>query len=196
MKKVTLLVASYCILLTMAGCGGNKQSNNGTASNAPAKDTSRAGLLAAVKAVETKLNSPTFNAYNSNLAIIAYTDFAKYFPNDSMTAGFVFKAATQALTLGQNDKAISLYDMVATKYPQSRYVPQSILGEGFIYDNNMKDTAKAHAKYSELIQKFPNDSLASNARQAIKLLGMTPDEIGKYFEKMNKEKEANKKTRT
>ena len=75
-------------------------------------------------------------------------------------------------------------------------MPQCLLAEGYLYNDKLKDTANAHKKYSELIEKYPNDHLAQDAKMEIKYLGKTPDEIGKMFEEQNKQKEGNKKSRS
>ncbi len=198
MKKLTLSIAAYCIFLSIAGCGNKtKDQGQGNSTTAVAKDTSGQALMQAVRAVEGKLKaSATLETFTANLGIAAYLDYAKYYPGDTMSAAFLFNAGGLASSTGQYAKAIDIYNNVVTKYPQSRLVPECLLVEGFIYDNNLQDTAKSRQKYTELVTKYPNDSLSIQARQAMKFLGKSADEIGKEFEEQNKakEKKAHKKT--
>ena|ERR1700739_890087 len=191
MKKIAMLAGTYCLAISLLSCGNKQQgqSQAGTTPQAPAKDTSKQGLIQAIKAVEAKLKStPTLDTYTANLAISAYLDYAKHFPDDTLSAAFLFNAGGLASSTGQYPRAITLYQNVTSKFPQSRLVPECLLVEGFIFDNNMNDTANARKRYTELVEKYPHDSLATQARQAIKFLGKTPDEIGKEFEEQNKKK--------
>ncbi len=189
MKKLVMLAGTYCLIMSVISCGNKQQGQTQTINNAPAKDTSKAGLLQTVRAVEAKLKtSPTLDAYTANLAISAYLDYAKYYPTDTLSAAFLFNAGGLASSTAQYPRAITLYQNVSSKFPQSRLIPECLLVEGFIYDNNLNDTANARKKYNELVEKYPHDSLAIQAKQAMKFLGKTPDEIGKEFEEQNKTK--------
>ena len=196
MKKVVMLAGTYCLLMSMLSCGNSQKNQNGT-TNA-AKDTSKQGLLQTIKAAEAKVSSSqTLDAYSANLTISAYLDYAKYFPTDTLTAAFLHNAGILANNTQQYGRAITLYENVATRFPQSRLVPECLFAEGFLYEDKMKDTAHAHAKYNEVIAKFPNDNWAEQARGELKYLGISSDELGKKFEEMNKNKnKGNKKTRS
>jgi tetratricopeptide (TPR) repeat protein len=191
MKKLLLLAASYCVFLSIAGCGNNKPKP----AACPATDvngrldTSKEALFQTVRAIESKLKaSPTLETYTGNLAITAYLNYAKYFPADTLSTAFLFNAGNLASNIGQSDKAISIYEEIIAKYPKSRFVPKSLFLEGFLYDSKMKDTANARKKYMELINNYPNDSLTIQAKQVIKYLGVSDEDLGKKFEEMNKAK--------
>ncbi len=182
------------MVISLLSCGNKKQSQD-QAGTAAAKDTSKQGLMQAVNAVQTKLNtSASLDPATANMAINAYLDYAKHFPDDTLSTFFLFKAGEYASSTGQFLRAISMYENILSKYPQSRLIPECLFIEGFVYDNNLNDTAKARAKYMEVVEKYPNDNLAAQAKQAMKLLGKSPDEIGKEFEKMNKGKDKKPKT--
>jgi len=191
MKKIAILAGAYCLAISLLSCGNNQQSQNtvNTANQAPAKDTSKQGLLQAVKAAEAKIkSSPTPDDDSYNLAITAYLDYAKHFPQDTLSMFFLFNAGQYASNSRQFPRAITLYQNIQTRFPNSKLIPECIFLEGFIYDNSMKDTANARKKYNELIEKYPHDSLSIQARQMIKFLGVSDDELGKRFEEQNKKK--------
>ncbi|HTB32132.1 MAG TPA: tetratricopeptide repeat protein [Bacteroidia bacterium] len=179
-------LAAGSFALLFAGCGGG---NKGTAGNS---DTLRQSCLNSIKNNEAKLKTTvTPDAYTYNSAITSYLKFANSFPNDTMTPGCYFDAANISMSLNQYQRAIKLYDTVALKYPSFKRVADCYFIRGFIYDDKLKDTAKARAMYQAVIDKFPHDSLASQARAAISILGKSYDEIIKQFEEKNK---AQKKT--
>jgi len=187
-KPITLIF--ICSVPFFFGC---KNGQNQSAANGISADSARATSIRAIKAVETKLkNVTTLDNYNANMAITAYTKFASQFPNDSVTPKFLFKAASLAMSSGQYQRALGFYDNIYTKYPTFNQAPDCIFVEGFIYDSFLKDTAKAHAKYQEVITKFPNNNLAEQAKAAISALGKSDDELIKEFEAKNKKQAAKK----
>ena len=186
MKKYTRFIVYCSIASSLVSCSSNQQKNGATGT---AQDTSREALIANVKAVEAKLQTlPTLDATNANLAVTAYSKFASRFPNDTISPKFLFKAANITMTIGQYDKAISLYSSIVAQYPGFKYVPDCIFVEGFIYDTYMKDTAKAHAKYQEVVTKYPDNNLAGQAKAAISALGKSDEELIKEFQEKNKKK--------
>jgi len=188
MKRTWLPVFAIFIASFISGCGSKQQAQN-QQGNTPTQDTGRDASINAVKAAETNLKSlTTIDAYNANLAITAYTKFVGRFPNDTLAPRYLFEAAKLAMSSGQYPRALSFYENICAKYPISKKIPDCIFVEGFIYDNFMKDTAKAHAKYQEVINKYPDNELAAQAKAAISALGKTDEELMKEFEAKNKKK--------
>jgi TolA-binding protein len=189
MKKPIAFVF-ICSVPFLFGC---KNGQNQSSAGGPSQDSLRAKDIRDVRAIETKLKDiTTLDNYNANLAITAYTKFATQFPDDSVTPKFLFKAASLAMSSRQYQRALGFYDNVYTKYPNFNQAPDCIFVEGFIYDSFLKDTAKAHAKYQEVITKFPNNNLAQQAKAAIAALGKSDEELIKEFEEKNK-KQGDKK---
>jgi outer membrane protein assembly factor BamD (BamD/ComL family) len=187
MKKYIRFIAFCSIASSMISCSGGQKQNS--ASTNSAQDSSRDGLITNVKTIEAKLSTlPTLDSYNANMAVNAYTRFSNKFPDDSVAPKFLFKAANITMSIGQYDKAIKLYAGICTKYPSFKYVPDCIFVQGFIYDTYMKDTAKAHAKYQEVITKYPDNNLAEQAKAAIAALGKSDEELIKEFQEKNKKK--------
>lgn len=165
--------------ITLFSCGGGSKNSS---------TISREACLDSIKSVEAKLKTiQTPDAYTYNHAIATYMRFADNFPNDSMTPGCLFDAANISMSLTQYQRAINLYDTISMKYPNFKRAADCIFIRGFIYDDKLKDTAKARAMYQEVINKYPHDSIASQARAALAILGKSYDEIIKEFEAKNKD---------
>jgi TolA-binding protein len=162
------------------GCGGA-----GKGTNTPNKEAS----LDSIKVIEAKLKTiqtPDANVYNK--AINAYTSFATNFPDDTMAPACLFDAANISMSLTQYQRAINYYDTIDKKYPTFKKAADCVFIRGFIYDDKLKDTAKARAMYQEVINKYPQDTaLVAQARAAISILGKSYDEIIKEFQEKNKE---------
>lgn len=181
--KTTVLIATSCSLLAtlFSSCG-----NSG---NANKNGISRQACIDSIKSIEAKLKTTqTPNPYTYNLAITDYTRFANNFPNDTLAPLCLFDAANISMSLAQYQRAINFYDTVSTKYPTFKRVADCYFIRGFIYDDKLKDTAKARAMYQTVIDKYPHDSITSQARAAISILGKSDDEIIKQFEEKNKKK--------
>jgi len=174
----TLAIGSFAIFLYSCG-GGNKGAGT----------MSKQACIDSIKAVEAKLKTiQNPDAYTYNKAITAYTRFANSFPDDTMAPVCLFDAANISMSLSEYQRAINYYDTISTKYPNFKRAADCIFIRGFIYDDKLKDTAKARAMYQEVINKYPHDSIASQARAAIAILGKSYDEIIKEFEEKNKNK--------
>lgn len=177
--SITRLIAVGCLLPLLFSCGGG---NNGAGS-----ERLRKSCVDSINSVEAKLKNLTApNPVIYNEAINSYTHFATSFPNDSMAAGCLFRAAIFSANLNQYQRALSIYDTINRKYPNFKDGADCLFNQAYIYDDKLKDTAKAHAMYLMVINKYPHDSLASQARAAISLLGKSTDEIIKEFEEKNK----------
>lgn len=183
MKKIWLPIIIVYTAGLMAGCS-HSSSQNG---NSGTQDTVRRSDLNAINAVEKNMKTLTnLDSYNANLAITAYTKFAGQFPDDSLAPLFLFKAASMAMSSGQYQRALGFYDNIQVKYPNFKQIPDCIFVEGFIYDSFLKDTARAHAKYLQVVNKYPDNSLAPQAKAAISALGKTDEQLMKEFEEKNK----------
>ncbi len=174
---ITGSTAAICLY----GCGGG--------GNKAATGMDRQASLDSIKSIETKLKTTqTPDAYTYNVAVTAYLKFAGNFPTDSMAPVCLFNAANIAMSLNQYQRAINIYDTISTKYPTFKRAADCLFIRGFIYDDKLKDTARARVMYQQVIDKYPHDSLAMQARAAISILGKSYDEIIKEFEEKNKNK--------
>lgn len=179
-SQITKTFAIGSVALLLYSCGNGNKNANGI---------SRQSCIDSIKAVEAKLKTiQTPDAYTYNHAISVYTRFASNFPDDTMAPACLFDAANISMSLNQFQRAINFYDTISTKYPTFKRAADCIFIRGFIYDDKLKDTAKARAMYQMVIDKYPHDSIASQARAAIAILGKSYDEIIKGFEEKNKNK--------
>jgi len=168
------------IILFIYSCGGGSNNNS---------TVSRQSCINSIDSAEAKLKqtmTPDAELYNT--AITSYLKFADNFPHDTLAPVYLFNAANIAMSLTQYQRSINLYDTITVKYPTFRKAPDCVFIRGFIYDDKLKDTAKARVMYQQVIDKYPNTPLAEQARAAISILGKSYDEIIKGFEEKNKKK--------
>jgi tetratricopeptide (TPR) repeat protein len=180
-KSVIAIVGVSITTLSLISCGNH--------TNNASSGMDRQACLDSIKASESKLKATvTPDAFTYNKAISNYLRFASSFPTDSMAPACLFDAANISMSLNQYQRAINLYDSVTVKYPAFKRAADCIFIRGFIYDDKLKDTANARKMYQLVIDKYPHDSLASQAKAALAILGKSYDEIIKEFEEKNKNK--------
>lgn len=114
-----------------------------------------------------------------------YADIVRAEKPDKYVA-LTLKAAGVAKSMGAPAKAVQLYAQVAEKMPEHPKAPTALFLTGFTYDNDLKDLEKAKKAYEDFLQRYPNDpDYADDARQSLRLLGKTPEQIIEEFQAQN-----------
>lgn len=104
--------------------------------------------------------------------------------NQDQYVDVLLKAAGLAKTVDNPQKAIELYAKIADGLPKHKKAPTALFMIGFVQENDLNDLNKAKATYELFLQKYPNDpDFADDAQNALKMLGKSPDDIIKEFEK-------------
>ena len=107
-----------------------------------------------------------------------YCRYVKQNPNDTAAVKWLFHAMEIHVLLKNADKSEELCNQLLKQYPQSKWAPQALLTLGsFVYNDQLNDTAKAHAAFQRLIDEYPDSDLVDDAQKSIEYLGMSPDEI-------------------
>ena len=128
----------------------------------------------------------TTKSVNYGVAInlmVLYSRYANTYPEDSLSPEFLYKAAEIARGAGDGRNAVRYFKLLLDKYPNYPKRAASIFMLAFTYENLLNDTANARKYYTEFIDKYPKHELADDARQLLKYLGKSPEEIVKSFEK-------------
>jgi tetratricopeptide (TPR) repeat protein len=101
------------------------------------------------------------------------------------SVGVLLRAAALAKAAGKPAKAVELYERVHTEMPGHPKAPMALFMSGFVYENDLGDLQKAKSVYERFLQEYPNDQdFADDAGSALKLLGKSPEEIVREFEKI------------
>lgn len=104
-------------------------------------------------------------------------------PNKS--AEILLRAAALAKAAGKSAKAVELYERVHAEMPGHPKAPMALFMSGFVYENDLGDLQKAKSVYEQFLQQYPADQdFADDASNALKLLGKSPEEIVREFEKL------------
>ena len=180
MKEVKLILAASVAFL-LASCGNESHSGK----MGPPRDQ----YVAQIKNLEAEMHKvPELKNETAILAIQAYSDFATYYPTDTLAPDYLFKAGQVATAAKKYKQALSIYQSITSKYPDFKYASESLYLQGFLLDNFMNDDAGAKIIYEEIISKYPNTTLAKDSKAAINNLGKTDEQIIEEFNKTNNKK--------
>ena len=94
-----------------------------------------------------------------------------------MTEDQYIQEAQNYLDNGRYHEAISLYEELAEKFPDSDFVPKALFMTGFLYANELNEPEKAKSFYSAFLNRFPDDELAVSVKWEMENIGVDINEI-------------------
>lgn len=133
---------------------------------------------------QTDIDVPT-----AKKAIKAFTDYAHYCANDSISPVFLIKTGQVAAAIKNIPQAKLALETVIQQYPKFEGVPAAMLLLAQLYDEAdfLNNDEEAKRLYQEIIDKYPNTPEAESAKGAIKLVGLSDKEIIQELKKQAKE---------
>lgn len=117
-----------------------------------------------------------------------YQSYANKFPDDTLSASYLFKAADISAHLNKINQACDLFNMVAVKYPESFRAPYAVFMQAFLYETSLNNIDMAREKYNTFISKYSNHELWDDANQSLANLGIPVEELVKQWD-ANSEKD-------
>ncbi len=140
-----------------------------------------------IKAGEENLFNDSTKMLNPSIAREELENYRKYvsaWPDDTASAGFLFKAAELANGLRKHRDAVRLYREFITKYPEHPKTATGYFLLAFVYDNDLKQKDSAKICYREFLEKFPTHQFAPSAKASLDQIemGLSDEELIKIFE--------------
>jgi len=169
--KIPLLV----LIVTFAACNSADS----------AKKNMQKNIVSAESAFVKEGNAVTFDPKAAQTAVESYEAYATAYPDDTLSAQYLFKAGEMYRSLRQFDKAIATYERILKDYNSYSKAPHSLFLMGFTYENDLKDLEKAKLTYEKFLKTYPNHELADDVQFSLSNLGKSPDEIIKAFAEKN-----------
>jgi TolA-binding protein len=149
-----------------------------------------------IKSIENRLfgeSSQGFNKASADTLINLYTGFADKYPEDSLTPGYLFKAANLAMTMQDGPQALTLFNRILTAYPDDPKSSMSLFFVAFVQENLMQNLDKAKETYLLFIEKYPESDFADDAQMSLMNLGKSLEQILQEREMKRKEDSARAK---
>jgi tetratricopeptide (TPR) repeat protein len=146
---------------------------------------SRQKELDQITALENLLNTDSARNADVNRVYnlhIAYNGFADRFPKDSLAPVFLFRGGDMCVGMKWKKQAIEFFERLRSEYPDYPRTADALFLEAFVYDDQVKDYAKAGELYRLFIEKYPNHPFAKDAEASLNMLGKSNEDLIKEFE--------------
>lgn len=164
MKRIAL---AFGILGTMAmvACGPNR---NKEIQQIEQAEASLLGNVASV-VMDTTLGAQTIDLY---------LQFAKDFPNDSLTPEYLYRAADIAFNMGNEQKALDCFNQIIDNHETYRNLGNCYFMLGECY-SALGQYQEAKEAYGEFVKLFPDHPLAKDTRYQLEhnMIGLSPEEM-------------------
>lgn len=124
----------------------------------------------------------------ANEAIKAFTDFAYYCENDTLSPMFLIKTAQVARVINNIPQAKVVLDKCIETYPSFKNRPAAMFLLAQLYDERtyLNNEYEAERIYKQIIDEYPKSDWALSAKGAIQFIGKTDEEILKELKKKRK----------
>jgi TolA-binding protein len=123
-----------------------------------------------------------------NDMIKLYVEYADKFPDDTLSATYLFRAGDVAQNLMQREQSLQMFQRVL-KYENSSNRPLALFNVAFIYEDSFNDKAKAKPYYEEFVKKYPDHELADDVQSNLSHFNKTDEELIREFEMKNLQKD-------
>jgi len=122
------------------------------------------------------------NRLKAQEMIQAYENFVNAYPEDSLSAEYLFKSSEIAMSLQMSGRAVEGFQRILDNYPDFDKYASCIFLQAFIYENQMQQYDTAKQLYQEFLNKYPSHDLAEDAMVSIQNMGNSLEELIKSWE--------------
>ena len=153
-------------------------------------DKEKKTLRSKISELEAFTYSDTTRQLNRDKAMElmqAYTDFADSYPDDSLTAEYLFKGGEIAMNISMPGPAIEYFQRILNRNPKFDKVPYCLFLQAFIYENQLGQLETAKSLYQQFLDLYPDHEMAKDARASIDNMGKSLEELIKEWESKNQE---------
>jgi tetratricopeptide (TPR) repeat protein len=121
----------------------------------------------------------------ANVLIGRYVDFSNRHHADTLAGEYMLRAASLAAGVGKYQQALDLLINYYDGYPNSSRRPEAAFTAGFVCDEYLRNTELAVRYYQAVIDNHPESPYAAQAEAALRLVGMTDEELLRFIESRN-----------
>ncbi|MDD5439995.1 MAG: tetratricopeptide repeat protein [Candidatus Omnitrophica bacterium] len=97
-------------------------------------------------------------------------DLIREYPNKNYNVQFLLFIGSYYYHIGRYEQAIAAFEEVLRDYPQSSLASIAQCAIGIIYEENLKDTAKARLAYQKILSIYPDTPEAEEAQAGLERL--------------------------
>lgn len=170
MKKIILLILSICFL--SYSCTSNNKEN----------DRKKIQDLE----LSTLKDAKVISYEKADSLIAHYVDYVNKYPEDSLSATYLYRAADVLANTKRCIESIEMYDRLITEYPKDAYVEMSYFLKGVVYSQTCLNKEKAKESFELYISKYPNSPRTLEAKMLISMDTMKDEmDLIRQFEQTN-----------
>jgi hypothetical protein len=177
------LWAYFAIVILIFGASCQRESSNTVLQK---KGKSQTDVLQLYQQIDSLGSIGEFNPEFAKEYITKTEEFTEQYPEDIMSAEFLYKAGLMAMTVAKSSenqeetefysqKALAIFDNIQKVYPDYSGVKTCILNKGAVYEYILLDYVNAEIYYRAFIARYPTDTLAINLEVYLQNLGKYPE---------------------
>jgi hypothetical protein len=174
-------IVAFIVLIALIGCDSEKKES----ANTPEE------VIESIKEMESKISAggtKVDTVLHENLVRL-YMGFVSNNAQHKKVPEFLFRASQIAMGGGMNTRAIEIANQLVRDFPNYEGSPEAALMVGFIYENRLDQKGQAAEQYEKVIDMYPRDRMAIQARVSLRNLNTSDEELIRRFEEMNKKTE-------
>jgi outer membrane protein assembly factor BamD (BamD/ComL family) len=122
----------------------------------------------------------------ANKAIKAFTDYAYYCSNDTVTPIFLIKTAQVSVSINNIPQAKLALDKCINEHPKFKNMPAALFLLAQLYDDEnsyLNNEEEAKRLYQKIIDEYPKSDMVPSAQGALALIGKTDKQLMEELKK-------------
>ncbi len=136
--------------------------------------------------IETISDVKVISYEKADSLINRYLDYVKNYPEDSLCATYLYRAADVYANTKRCLDAIKTYDRLIAEYPNDEYVELAYFLKGVVYSQTCLNKEKASESFELFISKYPNSKRVAEARVLLMMDTMKDEmDLIRQFEQKN-----------
>ena len=121
-------------------------------------------LLALEGTLQEQKDQPRVDSATVRTLTDRAEEYARRFPQDTLTPKFLFQAASASRGIGDFEKSAALWGSIAAGYDNYQRAPDALFLQALTLDENLQDTTRARQQYEAFLARYPKHPLANDAR--------------------------------
>lgn len=185
---IIAVIVELAFMLTSCtgGDAGVKKEESTTLASSNEPDKAVDPLMLEIRSMEARTRKDTVMDRAAGLRLLrAYQDYFNKHPQDTIALNYLFEAGRVAVSLEKYEKAVELFANYHDGSANRTRRAEAAYLVAFVYDTHLHLPSKATTQYNKVIELYPDSPWAEQARQALRLVGKTDEEILEFLKDRN-----------
>lgn len=131
--------------------------------------------------------SGALNVVESGNFVLLAEQLADKYPNDTLAALPLYRAAEVVRAMNDPKKAAAIYERIHNDYNSFSKAPESLFMLAFTYDEDLNNFDLAKVTYEKFMKLYPDNVFAKSTPMLLENLGKTDEEILQQLEAKQQE---------